>query len=43
MKIACLLGALLLNWQRFCEVVIELYYQEVWLVLDYIYANMLSA
>ena len=30
-----------------CEVVIELYYQEVWLVLDniyiYIYANMLSA
>ena len=33
----------MLNWQRFCEVVIELYYQEVWLVLDNIYANMLSA
>ena len=28
---------ILLNWQRFCEVVIELYYQEVWLVLDNIY------
>ena len=29
--------AFLLNWQRFCDVVIELYYQEVWLVLDNIY------
>ena len=31
---------MLLNWQRFCEVVIELYYQEVWLVLDNIYIYM---
>ena len=30
----------MLNWQRFCEVVIELYYQEVWLVLDNIYIRM---
>ena len=34
---------LLLNWQRFCEVVIELYYQEVWLVLDNIYMRICLA
>ena len=28
------------HWQRFCEVVIELYYQEVWLVLDNIYMRI---
>ena len=31
---------ILLNWQRFCEVVIELYYQEVRLVLDNIYMRI---
>ena len=30
----------LLNWQRFCEVVIELYYQEVRLVLNNIYMRI---
>ena len=37
------LGYVLLNWQRFCEVVIELYYQEVWLVLDNIYMRICLA
>ena len=32
-----------LNWQRFCEVVIELYYQEVRLVLDNIYMRICLA
>ena len=30
----------MLNWQRFCEVVIELYYQEGRLVLDNIYMRI---
>ena len=33
----------MLNWQRFCEAVIELYYQEVWLVLDNIYMRICLA